>query len=56
MPFALSGLFLGALIGAFVAWKRKGRMVDILQYSAAYGILFALIGLICALIAFRMMS
>ncbi|MDG1936912.1 MAG: hypothetical protein P8I83_10950 [Paracoccaceae bacterium] len=45
--------FIGALIGARAAKKRNGRTADIAQYSAAYGILFALIGLVLTIIADR---
>jgi hypothetical protein len=45
--------FIGALIGARAANKRNGRTADIAQYSAAYGILFALIGLVLTIIADR---
>ncbi|MGR3501131.1 hypothetical protein [Pseudaestuariivita sp.] len=54
MPLALTGLALGALLGAFVAWRRKGKITDILQYAAGYGIFFALIGMIAAITIFRM--
>ena len=53
MPFALSGLVLGACLGAFVAWRRKGKLADILQYAAVYAILLALVGLVLALVIFR---
>ena len=48
--------FVGALFGARAAKKRSGRAADIAQYSAAYGILFALIGLVLTIIADRMVS
>lgn len=50
---ALSGLILGAIIGGLVARKRGGNVADILQYGASYGIAFALVGLIAAILFFR---
>jgi hypothetical protein len=37
---------LGATLGGFTAKKRKGRPADIAQYATAYGIFFALVGLV----------
>ena len=45
--------FIGALLGARAAKKRNGRAADITHYSAAYSILFALIGLVLTVIADR---
>ena len=53
MPLALTGLILGALLGGFTAWRRKGNVLDIAQYAAGFGILFALIGLVLAITVFR---
>ena len=50
--YLLSGL-LGAILGAAIARKRRGKGLDIVQYAAGYGILFALIGLILTIIADR---
>lgn len=43
--------FLGALIGAIRAKSKQGRGLDMLQYGAAHGIIFFIIGLF-ATIAF----
>ena len=44
---------LGILIGAFTAKRRKGSLLDILQYAAGYGIAFALMGLIFTIVLDR---
>jgi hypothetical protein len=41
-----AGLILGVLTGAFTAKRRSGNKLDMLQYSAGYGIAFCLIGVI----------
>lgn len=45
MIYPLVGLLLGALFGAFRANAREGKLFDILQWAAAYGILFFVIGM-----------
>jgi hypothetical protein len=40
---------LGIAIGALTAKRRKGSVLDILQYAAGYGIAFALMGLIATI-------
>jgi len=45
MIYPLSGLVVGALLGAFRAKRRGGTAKDIAQWAAAFGILFALVGL-----------
>lgn len=44
--FALAGIILGAM----TAYRRKGNRLDIAHYAAGYGIAFAILGLIVALI------
>lgn len=46
---------IGALIGAYIARRRKGRGLDIAQYAAGYGIAFCILGLFVNLIVLRMM-
>lgn len=41
----LAGLIGGALAGALHARKRGGNRLDMAQYAAVYGIIFALLGL-----------
>lgn len=45
MIFPVSGLILGAIVGAFRARARGGKLQDLLQWGAVYAILFGLIGL-----------
>jgi hypothetical protein len=49
------GLVIGALWGAYMAKKRGGRKMDMLQYAAGFGIAFALVALIANIIILRMM-
>lgn len=46
----ISGAILGALSGAMLAKKRKGNLMDIVQYAAGYAIFFSLLGLIATVI------
>jgi len=43
MQMTYFGLIIGALYGAYLAWKRKGAKLDILHYAAGFGIAFALL-------------
>ncbi len=52
--FVLFGVVLGALIGALIARKRKGRSLDILQYAVVYAMIFAVIGLFVTIIVHRL--
>ena len=45
MIYPLSGLLFGALFGAFRAKVRGGKLKDLLQWGAAFAIMFGLIGL-----------
>ncbi|WP_439156277.1 hypothetical protein [Yoonia sp.] len=45
MIYPLSGLIIGAILGAFRARLRGGKLTDMLQWGAAFAILFAVIGL-----------
>jgi len=47
------GAILGALSGALIAKRRKGRLADILQYAFVYMLVFALAGLFATLIIHR---
>lgn len=44
---------LGAIIGSFIARRRKGSLLDILQYAGVFFIAFAIIGLIISVIIIR---
>lgn len=41
----LAGLILGAAFGATSARKKGGKTADALQWAAAYGIAFSMLGL-----------
>ena len=49
------GFILGALWGAFLARRRKGSRLDIAQYAAAFGIAFAIAGLLLTVIVERLL-
>lgn len=55
MLLALISGLIGALIGASIARKRKGKTVDIIQYAGIYFIAFALLGLLLNTILLRML-
>lgn len=48
-----AGLVLGILVGATTAKRRGGKMLDLLQYAAGYGIAFMLVGLFATIILER---
>ena len=48
----LSGL-VGAIIGALIARRRKGRLLDVAQYAGAYFLAFAIIGLLVNIMILR---
>lgn len=50
----IAGLLIGAITGAITARRRKGKLADILQYAAGYGLAFALVGMIITVIIDRM--
>jgi len=50
----LLGAFLGALTGALVAKRRKGKLADILQYAFVYCLIFALAGLFITIFVHRL--
>lgn len=43
--FALAALLIGAVWGAFLARKRGGNRLDMLQYAAGFAIAFFLVAL-----------
>ncbi|MGR3460155.1 MAG: hypothetical protein ACU0AX_05070 [Roseovarius sp.] len=47
------GAILGAAGGGMLAWRRKGKLADILLYAFVYGLIFALAGLFLTLILHR---
>ncbi len=50
----IASFFIGALAGGLRARSRKGNRLDIAQYSAVYGMIFALIGLLITISLGRM--
>lgn len=48
------GAALGAAYGAGLAWRRKGKKLDILHYGAAFGIIGALLGAIIGIAILRL--
>jgi hypothetical protein len=49
----IAGLVLGAVFGAASAAKGGGKRLDMLQYAAAYGIAFGLLGVVLTIIIER---
>jgi hypothetical protein len=49
LGLVLGSALLGAAIGGMTAHRRGGRPADIAQYAAAFGIAFALLGLIATI-------
>ena len=45
MIYPLGGLLFGAVLGAIRARMRGGKTLDLLQWGAAFGVIFGLIGL-----------
>ena len=45
MIFPLSGMLIGAIIGALRAKSKGGKAKDMLQWGAVFAIIFGLIGL-----------
>ena len=48
------GLAVGAMFGAALAAKSKGKLLDMLQYGAACGIIGGLLALISNIVILRM--
>lgn len=46
---------IGAVLGAYLARKRKGKPIDIIQYAGIYFIVFAILGLFLNTILLRML-
>ena len=54
MIYPLGGLVIGALLGAFRANSRGGKLADIAQWAAVFALIFGIIGLFIAVIMTRM--
>ena len=53
--FVAIAALIGALIGAMRARKAGGKTIDIIQYAAAHGVMFAIIGLFVNIALIRLM-
>lgn len=53
--FVIGGLLVGAIGGGLRARSRGGKLADILQYAAAYAILFGLFGVMLTIYLDRML-
>lgn len=53
---AIAGLLIGAATGALAARRKGGRLPDLLQYAAAFGILGALLGVFATIAIGRMLA
>ncbi|MCF2872276.1 hypothetical protein L0664_14465 [Octadecabacter sp. G9-8] len=53
MIYPLGGLFLGAVLGAFRAKSRDGKIADMAQWAAVFAMIFGIIGLFIAVIITR---
>lgn len=53
MIYPLGGLLFGAVLGAIRARMRGGKMLDLLQWGAAFGVIFGLIGLFVMVFVLR---
>ncbi len=51
----ITGFILGAIYGGLLARKRKGKPLDILQYTVIYGLIGTLIGLFGTILLHRVM-
>lgn len=38
------GLLIGAALGAFIAWRRKGNRLDMLHYAGVMGLIGLILG------------
>lgn len=52
----IAGLVLGAIFGAALAARRGGKRLDVLHYSAGFGIAFCLLGLFLTIFIERMVT
>jgi uncharacterized membrane protein YjfL (UPF0719 family) len=56
MIYPLGGLVLGAVIGALRARQRGGTVPDMLQWGAAFALIFGLIGLFVLIVLQRALT
>ena len=53
MIFPLTGMFFGAIVGAYRARARGGKLFDLLQWGAVFAIMFGIVGLFVLIIIDR---
>jgi hypothetical protein len=53
MIYPLGGLIFGALLGAYRAKSRGGKIADIVQWAAVFAMIFGVIGMFIAVIITR---
>lgn len=53
MIYPLSGLFFGAVLGAYRAKTKGGKPADMAQWAAVFGMIFGVIGMFIAVIITR---
>lgn len=53
MIIPVAGLILGAIIGAIRARMRGGKLLDMLQWGAAFGVICGIIGLFILVLLLR---
>lgn len=49
----LAGAITGAILGALIAYRRKGSRWDMAHYGAIYGLAFTLLGLFATIFLHR---
>jgi len=50
----LLSILIGVTLGVMKARRKNGSRLDILQYGAVYGIIFAILGLVATVVIERM--
>lgn len=53
MIYPLSGLFIGAVLGAYRAKTKGGKTADMAQWAAVFAMIFGVIGMFIAVIITR---
>ncbi len=56
MIFPLTGMFIGAILGAFQAKRRGGKRLDMIQWGAVFAILLGIVGLFILIYLQRSLS
>ena len=56
LMLVIMGIVGGAIWGGFLARRRKGNRLDILQYAAASAIAFGLVGLFATILVSRLLG